>query len=147
MARKVKPLLERVMARVLPTDSGCLAWGGASTHNGYGLVTRGDGKMVYVHREVYELLVGAVPPGFEVDHLCGNRLCCMTGHLEAVTPQVNSRRRSGWTHVDGAWFCRAGHLQGPWQYTKRNGGVECRECRNSGKRRRYKELAVERLKG
>ena len=48
--------------------------------------------MVMIHRYVYELLVGQIPEGLVIDHLCGERLCCRPSHLEAVTLVENSRR-------------------------------------------------------
>jgi hypothetical protein len=50
-----------------------------------------------VHRHVYEELVGPIPEGLVLDHLCRETLCCRPSHLEVVTLAENSARvtRSG----------------------------------------------------
>jgi hypothetical protein len=47
-----------------------------------------------VHRAVYELFVGPIPQGFEVDHLCGCITCCRPDHLEVVTKAEHRRRHA-----------------------------------------------------
>jgi hypothetical protein len=45
------------------------------------------------HRIAYQYLVGPIPKGLHLDHLCHNRLCVNAErHLEPVTPQENIRR-------------------------------------------------------
>jgi hypothetical protein len=44
------------------------------------------------HRFAYELLVGPIPAGLVLDHLCRNRLCVNPNHLEPVTNSENPRR-------------------------------------------------------
>jgi hypothetical protein len=53
------------------------------------------GKMVYAHRFAYEICVGTIPEGYEIDHLCENTLCCRPTHLRAVSPVANARYSSG----------------------------------------------------
>lgn len=48
--------------------------------------------MIYAHRLSYELFVGPIPDGYELDHLCRNRGCVNPAHLEAVTHRVNVLR-------------------------------------------------------
>ncbi len=47
----------------------------------------------YAHRVAYELFVGAIPDGLEIDHLCRVRNCFNPAHLEAVTHQENINRK------------------------------------------------------
>jgi len=49
---------------------------------------------VRAHRFAYELLVGPIPEGMDLDHVCGVRLCVWPEHLEPVTHAENLRRRS-----------------------------------------------------
>jgi hypothetical protein len=72
---------------------------GYSSHGGYGnfgfIPTRGaKQKHMYVHRLSYMLLVGDIPKGMTLDHLCHNPKCCNPKHLEIVTKEENSRRGS-----------------------------------------------------
>ena|SRR6185369_1455114 len=56
---------------------------------------RPDGKAhtFNCYRLAYRLLVGPIPEGLELDHLCFNRRCVNPAHLEPVTRQENVRRR------------------------------------------------------
>jgi hypothetical protein len=51
-----------------------------------------DGKSVMAHRFCYELLVGPIPDGAELDHLCRNPPCVRPDHLEPVTSLENVAR-------------------------------------------------------
>jgi hypothetical protein len=83
----------------------CWTWQGARTSAGYGhLRGRSQTETILAHRLAYELFVGPVPVGRELDHTCHNdsdceggpgcvhRLCVNPAHLEVVTPSVNARR-------------------------------------------------------
>lgn len=58
----------------------------------------------------YELLVGPIGEGLQVDHLCFNTLCINPAHLEPVTPKENTRRS-----VARITHCPSGH-----EYTEQN---------------------------
>lgn len=47
----------------------CWLFIGATNDDGYG-VAGVDGKIKYVHRASYEVLVGPIPEELELDHLC-----------------------------------------------------------------------------
>jgi len=72
-------------------ETGCWIWCGTQSRNEYGRVYH-DGKRRQAHRVVYELLVGAIPQGLVLDHLCRVRCCCNPAHLEAVTVRENTHR-------------------------------------------------------
>lgn len=48
---------------------------------------------VRAHRFAYELFVGPIPSGYDIDHVCRNRRCVNPAHLEAVPGDVNRSRR------------------------------------------------------
>jgi len=66
----------------------CWEWHGWRNAKGYGMF-RPDwkGNARRVHRLAYELLVGSIPPGLALDHLCRNRACVNPSHLEPVTDE------------------------------------------------------------
>lgn len=72
--------------------SGCWVFTGSwTTGNGYGK-TRWEGHDRVLHRVVWEILVGPICPTFQLDHKCRVRCCCNPGHLDPVTPGVNTHR-------------------------------------------------------
>lgn len=85
------PFEDRFWAKV-DKDADCWEWRGSRNHKGYGLARRRDGKGIQAHRLAYELTVGPIPEGLEIDHLCVNRGCVNPSHLEPVTHTENIRR-------------------------------------------------------
>jgi hypothetical protein len=81
---------ERFWAKVNKTET-CWLWTGAKHEKGYGLL-KVAGQMHRAHRFVYELLVGPIPEGLSLDHLCRVRNCVNPNHLEPVTTGENIRR-------------------------------------------------------
>lgn len=72
-------------------NSGCWIWTRTLTPDGYGKFNYMR-KTVIAHRAAYYLLVGEVPQGLDLDHLCRVRRCVNPAHLEPVTPEENRRR-------------------------------------------------------
>ena len=68
----------------------CWEWTG-SLRRGYGRFKTGR-TSVTAHRFSYEHMVGPIPEGLELDHLCRNTACVRPDHLEPVTRLVNVRR-------------------------------------------------------
>lgn len=42
------------------------------------------GKLVMRHRWMWEQVMGPIPEGYEINHLCKNRRCCNVKHLECI---------------------------------------------------------------
>src|SRR5262245_14838556 len=106
----------------------CWLWLGCkSKTTGYGQFKpdgRRGAKLSSPHVFSHEYFIGEVADGLEVDHLCKVRHCCSPLHLEAVTVQVNRKRRNAdQTH------CKRGHpLSGDNLYIRPNGARCCRAC-------------------
>ena len=69
----------------------CWMWTGRPNRNGYGRAWHKGAEPV-AHRAVYEELVGPIPEGHLLDHLCRWRRCCNPQHVEPVTPRENVLR-------------------------------------------------------
>ena len=78
-------------AKVEVAPSGCWAWRRAKNSKGYGCFAI-DGRVQLVHRIAYAALVGLIPDGLTIDHLCHERTCVRPEHLEVVTLRENVRR-------------------------------------------------------
>lgn len=90
-------------------EDACHPWTGKPMGTGYGQINiQIFGGHTSVHKLVYELIHGDVPPGYEIDHTCHNgdtdcsggrtchhRLCANPRHLEAVPPGENAARAHG----------------------------------------------------
>lgn len=126
IGRPPRPVAERLLKRVVPSE-GCWIWPGHLNNQGYGIIVGDDGKERRTHRVAYEVLVGPIPEGLELDHLCRVRACLRPDHLEPVTHTENVRRglaAQQWTE------CKQGHpLVGENVYTQpSNGKRRCKEC-------------------
>lgn len=71
-------------------------WVGAAAPSGrtgnlYGALTH-RGTHWKAHRWSYTVLVGPIPEGHHIDHLCDQTLCVNPAHLEAVTEEEHDRR-------------------------------------------------------
>lgn len=83
-----------------PTDE-CWIWPGPKTKKpwgqaGYGLFSwyeEGKAVTLHAHRLAYMILVGSIPAGLTLDHLCRRPPCFNPACTEPVTPDENRRRR------------------------------------------------------
>ncbi len=72
------------------SDSGCWLWLGSLSRDGYAACKEPESNRA--HRVYYIRMVGPIPTGKELDHLCVVRHCVNPAHLEAVTHLENHRR-------------------------------------------------------
>lgn len=89
----------------------CWPWT-AGRANEYGSFYPIPRRPVKAHRFAYELFVGPIPDGLQIDHLCSFKLCCNPSHLEPVTRAENGRR--AWARGEQAprpkpTGCKNGH--------------------------------------
>lgn len=146
------PILERLLAKVdkngpipeyAPELGPCWIWTGAvlnkrSSHP-YGQLNV-SGRPNLTHRLMYEQMVGPIPDGLELDHLCRVPACCRPSHLEAVTHRENMRRSVGWPGMKARQtHCKRGHLfdEANTRIDK-DGNRQCRACAHMHDLNRYR---------
>jgi hypothetical protein len=115
------------------SEDKCWPWIGSVDPDGYGLFTHG-GRMYRAHRLVYELEVGEIPAGLQLDHLCRVPGCVNPNHLEPVTAAENTRRSP--IHFGSQTHCKNGHeFDEENTYLRPTGGRACKTCRRAASRR------------
>jgi hypothetical protein len=107
------------------SPTGCWIWKGSLNPDGYPFFSQKS-----VHRLSYQILVGPIPDGMEIDHLCRQRACVNPHHLEAVTHKVNVLRGNGPTAKNAQkTHCPRGH---PYDIRLKSGGRWCSICAKTG---------------
>lgn len=134
----------------------CWPWLGTLERSGYGQFfdPNHEPRLAKAHRYAYELLVGPVPGGLDLDHACHtrdeqcnlksacpHRRCVNPAHLEPVSERENLlRSRNHMADQAKRTHCVHGHeLSGENLVMRSDGGRRCRTCKNAGARRRYRE--------
>ena len=105
----------------------CWPWLLSTGSHGYGNAWH-NGTVTVAHRVAYELLVGPIPDGLTIDHLCYTQRCINPRHLEPVTKAENNRRKNT-SHAARTGRCKNG------THPLTTSG-KCRECEREGSRRR-----------
>lgn len=124
-------LRRRLLRGKFLAGDGCWEWTASRFRNGYGQF-----NSQLAHRVIYKELVGPIPEGLDLDHLCRNRACVRPDHLEPVTRRENLIR--GETSI--AENVRKTHCKHGHEFTEKNiyrwrGKRLCRICRDA---RRHK---------
>lgn len=132
--------IEYFWRRVDRSGCCCWLWTGQVGNRGYGQfkyrLGPQDCRSAYVHRFAYELLVGPIPDGLHLDHLCRVRLCVNPAHLEPVTNLENTMR-SLRSRGQEPGKCINGHEKTPdnTYVVPRTGSRVCRICKRVARRR------------
>src|SRR3990167_1572712 len=140
-----------VEARFWPkvdNSGACWLWTASQWGGGYGQFWDGS-RNVVAHRFAYELLVGSIPDGLEIDHLCRVRNCVNPLHLQPVTTRENTLRGEGPSAINAVRSeCIHGHAFSPSNtYISKDGKRSCRTCRRHSTRRiRAQRRPLERMK-
>lgn len=110
----------------------CWLWTGATfPRGGYGQFRGRAGKTVRAHRFSYEFVIGPIPTGLQLDHLCRVHHCVNPAHLEPVTNRENILRGVLW--CSAKTHCSAGHEYSVTNtYIRPNGHRVCKICKNAG---------------
>lgn len=128
---------ERFWSKVLVSESLLMCWPWTASHcaGGYGQFHL-DGRMAMAHQVAYEAVIGPVPAGLEIDHLCKVRDCCNPYHLEPVTHEENIERSDVGIVNASKTHCPTGHpYAGENLFIRKRGGRECRTCMREQLRR------------
>ncbi len=124
------PLETRFWSKV-DKSGDCWLWMASTKDTGYGQFFV-NGTMVRAHRLAYELMVGPVPDGLQLDHLCRVRNCVNPEHLEPVTTQENTRRgASGHERRQKKTHCAQGHPYNAENTYLYRDMRYCRACRRA----------------
>lgn len=136
-----KPIERRLFDKFTIGD-GCWEWKGAR-QKGYGAIGAGGktGGVLRAHRVIYEWLVGPIPEGLDLDHLCRNRSCVNPSHLEPVTRRENLMRADTLPARNTAkTHCPRGHEYNEENtYIQIKAGSRMRSCKNCARARQKLE--------
>ena len=149
---------DRFHAKYVVDGAGCWVWQATIARNGYGQFWDGE-RTQMAHRYAYELLVGPIPDGLDVDHQCHNadesclggpscphRRCVNPAHLAPADRSTNLRRGrtgklpSNHSHQTGKTHCPQGHPYdeaNTYRIVRSDGHRErhCRTCKRETVRR------------
>lgn len=141
----------RIRAKIhVPEDvDDCWPWIGCISPAGYGRVYW-EGRVHESHRVVQTLLVGPIPDGMVIDHMCHDpnvcakrdreclhRRCQNPAHHAIVTRAANALRSSSPPALNAlSDRCDKGHLYVPGSFTESEGHRRCLICRREADKRR-----------
>lgn len=149
---------EAALASVEYAPNGCWLYTGALDRDGYGgLIGVSGHPRTVPHRAVYQHLVGPIPDGMQLDHLCHDPASCTGGtacphrrcvnpaHLKPSTSKENTLRGAGITAINARkTHCIQGHAFTPENtrvQTRADGRTwrKCIECNRAMQRRKAQQ--------
>lgn len=141
----MNPFDQYVLPYLEENSAGCWVWQRGKT-DGYGRLY--VNRVAHpAHRYTYQQLVGEVPTGLVLDHLCRLRSCCNPDHLEPITNAENVRRGAGAALAGAAnkrkTHCPSGHAYKDVNVLVSQGYRRCRVCalaQSAASKRRKKEV-------
>lgn len=123
----------------------CWHWAREIGASGYGravVYINGKKKYYRAHQVMYENMIGPIPDGLELDHLCRVRCCVNPEHLEPVTHAENMARRIPFIKL----ICNNGHALTPdnvYIFRQKRNPLQtfknCRMCQLQLHKKRYYE--------
>lgn len=137
MPTPITPAIDRFYRHVRRSGA-CLIWTGTTAGTRtkrpmFRPTTKSTDPKVYAHRWIYEQVVGPIPDGLEIDHVCRHGMCVDVAHLEPVTPAENKRRARKSVCVNGHDLTVPGNEL--WDSQGRRRG--CYECVKARQRAYY----------
>lgn len=137
--------VDKVWARVQVQEGRCWIWTGPKDRKGYGSISH-KGRIIGAHRATWELCVGPIPEGHQIDHLCRNTSCVNPEHLEPVTRSENVLRGNK-TGPRAGPQCPHGHEMTEdntsYDFSIAPRGIRrCRTCRREHARKNNKRRAL-----
>lgn len=116
----------RFVAKIdAPDGVACWRWKGHHDKDGYGRFSPNQ-IPVMAHRYAYEELVGPIPDGLQIDHLCRVRNCVNPLHLEAITNEENTNRGTNYIALNRKKTqCKRGHA---YDLINSDGSRGCKTC-------------------
>lgn len=132
--RKPIPLEE---SYVVDPATGCWEWTRCRSSRSPGGPAYAALSSGNAHRWVYQQVVGPIPKGMHLDHVCRNTGCVNPEHMEIVTPAENNRRKNeALGRGQYATHCPHGHEYTPENTMPAHGkNRQCRECNRAASRR------------
>jgi len=134
--REVADLPSRWQRRITVDSNGCWIWNGTRDTKDYGAIYSGCKRRVPAHRVIYVFLMGPIPEGKLLDHLCRVHPCVNPAHLEPVSNKENVLRGISFAAVNAQKsHCSNGHeFTDGNTYRRTDGTRDCRICRSTKKK-------------
>ena len=109
-------------------EDGCIVFDGPKSGGGYGYAAI-NGKVVRVHRALWEEVNGNIPEGMTVDHMCYQKDCINIEHLRLLSHSDNTKMSRANIERKSKTHCRKGHpYSGKNLYIDKRGSRHCTAC-------------------